>query len=269
MAEYIPPKKNTAFIFYCALVSQSNPLTFQANPTLAAGDVKVEVDGTNLGNITTLPSAVPASGTSVKVQLSTDEMNGDNIVVRFSDAAGAEWCDTSFFLQTGARQIVDLAYPQTSGRGTLVAADGSVSPNWGDVKSPTTTVGLSGTTIATSQVVASVSGAVGSVTGAVGSVTGNVSGNVTGSVGSLATQAKADVNAEVVDCLSVDTYAEPTGAPAATTTIAGKLGRLYQMARNKLTVSSTTKTFTDDAGSALWTKTLSDDGSTYTENEGS
>lgn len=36
-----------------------------------------------------------------------------------------------------------------------------------------------------------------SVTGAVGSVTGNVGGNVAGSVGSLATQAKADVNAEV------------------------------------------------------------------------
>lgn len=36
-----------------------------------------------------------------------------------------------------------------------------------------------------------------SVTGAVGSVTGNVGGNVTGSIGSLATQAKADVNAEV------------------------------------------------------------------------
>lgn len=44
--------------------------------------------------------------------------------------------------------------------------------------------------------VGSVTGAVGSVTGAVGSVTGNVGGNVTGSIGSLATQAKADVNAE-------------------------------------------------------------------------
>lgn len=46
--------------------------------------------------------------------------------------------------------------------------------------------------------VAAVSGAVGSVTGAVGSVTGNVGG----SVGSLATQAKADVNAEVDTALA-------------------------------------------------------------------
>lgn len=50
--------------------------------------------------------------------------------------------------------------------------------------------------------VGSVTGAVGSVTGAVGSVTGNVGGNVTGSVGSLATQAKADVNAEADTALS-------------------------------------------------------------------
>jgi hypothetical protein len=48
----------------------------------------------------------------------------------------------------------------------------------------------------TGNVGGNVTGSVGSVVGAVGSVTGNVGGNVTGSVGSLATQAKADVNAE-------------------------------------------------------------------------
>jgi hypothetical protein len=52
------------------------------------------------------------------------------------------------------------------------------------------------------------------VTGAVGSVTGNVGGNVTGSVGSLATQAKADVNAEV------DTAISDVGL---TTTITGRV----------------------------------------------
>lgn len=57
----------------------------------------------------------------------------------------------------------------------------------------------------TGNVGGNVVGSVASVTGAVGSVTGNVGGNVTGSVGSLATQAKADVNAEVLDVLNVDT----------------------------------------------------------------
>lgn len=54
--------------------------------------------------------------------------------------------------------------------------------------------------------------AVGSVTGAVGSVTGNVGGNVTGSIGSLATQAKADVNAEADTALSDYGALKPTTA---------------------------------------------------------
>jgi hypothetical protein len=41
--------------------------------------------------------------------------------------------------------------PTTAARTALVAADGSVSPNWADVKSPTTTLALTGTTIATTQ----------------------------------------------------------------------------------------------------------------------
>jgi len=68
---------------------------------------------------------------------------------------------------------------------------------------------LSGSVGSVSGAVGSVTGAVGSVTGnvggnvsgSVGSVTGNVGGNVTGSVGSLATQAKADVQAEAEEAL--------------------------------------------------------------------
>ena len=119
----------------------------------------------------------------------------------------------------------------------------------------------------------SLSGSVGSVAGAVGSVTGNVggnvSGNVVGSVGSLATQAKADVNAEVVDCLNTDTYAEPgQGAPAATASIATKLGYLYKFGRNKITQTSTTMSvFADDGTTVDQKSTVSDDGTTYTRGE--
>ena len=56
-----------------------------------------------------------------------------------------------------------------------------------------------------------------SVTGAVGSVTGNVGGNVTGTIGSLATQAKADVNAEVDTGLA--DYDAPTNAEMVARTI--------------------------------------------------
>lgn len=107
-----------------------------------------------------------------------------------------------------------------------------------------------------------------SVTGAVGSVTGNVGGNVTGSIGSLATQAKADVNAEVVDTLSTDTYAEPGSVPAATASLAAKLGWLYTLGRNKITQTATTTTVRNDADSgSIATSTVSDDATTFTRGE--
>lgn len=117
--------------------------------------------------------------------------------------------------------------------------------------------------------VGSVTGAVGSVTGAVGSVTGNVGGNVTGSVGSLAAQAKTDVNAEVVDALNVDTYAEiGQEAPAATQTMRKMLGYLYKAWRNKSDQTATTyQLYADDAATVDQKSTVSDDGVTFTSGE--
>lgn len=121
----------------------------------------------------------------------------------------------------------------------------------------------------TGNITGNLSGSVGSVTGAVGSVTGNIGGNVTGSIGSLATQAKVDVNAEVVDCLNVDTYAEiGQETPAATTTIRKMIGYLFKAWRNKKTqTSSTFSLFADDATTVDQKSTVSDDGTTFTQGE--
>ncbi len=109
MASFVTPKKNTAFSFYVGLVSQANINIFQVNPTLATGDAKVSIDGAALGNLATLPVVTPAGGKAVLVALSAAEMNGDNIEVILSDAAGAEWCDCIINIQTTAGQIDDLA----------------------------------------------------------------------------------------------------------------------------------------------------------------
>lgn len=126
MATYNTPKRATAHKFYVALVDQSNTKLLKANPTLAAGDVQVSKDGGAFANIATLPSANPASGRALMVDLSATEMTADNVVVQFVDAAGAEWCDLFVNLQTTARQIDDLAYPTTTGRSLLVDAAGAV-----------------------------------------------------------------------------------------------------------------------------------------------
>lgn len=115
MPSYVTPKKNTAFVFYVSLVSQSDTKTMQTNPTLAAGDVKVSIDGGALANLTTLPTVTPTGSAMVKVSLSAAEMNGDNITVVFKDAAGAEWADLTVNIQTTANQIDDLALASTLG----------------------------------------------------------------------------------------------------------------------------------------------------------
>lgn len=96
---YNPILKNTAYIFYISLESQT-AVGFQSNPTLAAGDVKLSGDGGALTNLATLPVVTPAGSKLVKVSLSAAEMNYDNVNIIFSDAAGAEWYDLSLNIQT-------------------------------------------------------------------------------------------------------------------------------------------------------------------------
>ena len=113
MPSYVTPKINTEYIFYMGLPSQGTAGTFQANATIAAGDFKVSTDGGALSNLDTIPAVTPASGKMVKITLSTTEMNGNNVTVIASDAAGDEWYDVIVNIATTAQQIDDLS-TQTS-----------------------------------------------------------------------------------------------------------------------------------------------------------
>jgi hypothetical protein len=120
------------------LKSQSSPNTFQTNPTIASGDFKVSIDGEALNNLATLPTVTPAGGKMVKISLSADEMNGDNIMVVGSDAAGAEWCDVTVEIQTSIRQIDDLsiltaADVWANGSRTLSSFGSLVSDIWASI----------------------------------------------------------------------------------------------------------------------------------------
>jgi hypothetical protein len=79
----------------------------------------------------------------------------------------------------------------------------------------------------------------------------------------------AQVNAEVVDALNTDTYAEPgQGAPAATASLAAKINYLYKAWRNKKTQTATTlNVFADDGTTVDQKSTVSDDGTTATVGE--
>lgn len=101
MPIYNPPIKGSAYKFFVSLSPQTPTGGFQANPTLATGDVKVSSDnGATFGNITSLPSATAGDNTVVEVDLDATEMNADIVIVVFRDAAGAEWCDYKEVIHT-------------------------------------------------------------------------------------------------------------------------------------------------------------------------
>lgn len=94
------------------------------------------------------------------------------------------------------------------------------------------------------------------------------SDDVPGLIAALNNLSAAQVNAEVVDALDTDTYAELGSVPAATASLTDKITWLFMLARNKGTQTSTVKTLlADDGSTTVATSTVSDDGTTFTRGE--
>jgi len=102
-APYNPPVKNEDFVIYIGLEDMTNPGSFKANPTIAAGDFKVKKDSGSPTNLTTLPAVDSAGEISVKISLTATEMNADNIVITGVDqTATKEWADFMLSIPTTA-----------------------------------------------------------------------------------------------------------------------------------------------------------------------
>jgi hypothetical protein len=91
-------------------------------------------------------------------------------------------------------------------------------------------------------------------------------GNINATISSRATPAQ--VNAEVLDVLTADTFVEVSAVPAASSTILDKLNWLFGLARNKILQTATTQTLRNDADDGtIATAAVSDDGTTFTRAE--
>lgn len=78
----------------------------------------------------------------------------------------------------------------------------------------------------------------------------------------------SDIKSELVDALATDTYAESDGVPAATSTLAQKIGWLFKMSRNKTATTASGIAVRNDADSAdSATTTHAESGGTYTRNK--
>lgn len=223
----------------------------------AVGSVTGNVGGNVVGNVTgTVASVVGNVGGNVIGTVASVVGNiGGNVVGTVASVVGAVGSVTG---NVGGNVV-----------GTVASVVGNVGGNViGTVASVVGAVGsVAGNVVGS---VGSVLGNVGgNVTGTVASVAGNVGGNVVGSIGSLAAAAQADVNAEVLDVLTVDAFAEPgQEAPAATNTLAVKIAYLFKFLRNKITQNATTISVFNDAGAVVDQKaTSSDVAGTYTRGE--
>lgn len=100
-APYNPPVKNEDFIIRIALPDAADPLSAKVNPTIAAGDFKVDKDGGGLTNLATLPTVDPSGSRLVKITLSSTEMNADVVSLQCVDQSSPkEWADVIISIPT-------------------------------------------------------------------------------------------------------------------------------------------------------------------------
>lgn len=100
-APYNPPNKGEDFVLYVSLVDAADPKSFKANPTIASGDWQISKDGGAFANLATLPSVTPAGGIAVKIELSSTEMNADNVFIKGIDQTPTkEWADFALSIPT-------------------------------------------------------------------------------------------------------------------------------------------------------------------------
>lgn len=164
--------------------------------------------------------------------------------------------------------------PTVAGRTLDLSVGGEAGLDWANIGSPTTVQGLSGTTVKTATDVetdtADIQARLPSalVSGRMDSSVGAMAANVI-TAAATAADYLAEINAEVLDVLNTDTFAEPAqGAPGATITLAAKIGFLYKAWRNKSTQTATTYSlFNDDAATVDHKATTADDGTTFTKGE--
>lgn len=102
-APYNPPFKGGDLQLSVGVEDMSNPGSFKANPTIAAGDWKISKDDGAYANLTNLPTVAPSGSTDISIVLTTTEMNADKIVITGIDQTSPkEWADVKVCILTTA-----------------------------------------------------------------------------------------------------------------------------------------------------------------------
>lgn len=161
-------------------------------------------------------------------------------------------------------------------KSSVTTAATAATPTVADVTADVTTDAASRTAskadvsgLATSAALSTHDGKLDTVGGVVDAILVDTGTTLPATLAALNDISASDVNAQVLDVLNVDTFAEPgQGAPGATVSIVDKLGFLYKAWRNKSDQNSSTyQLYNDDASTVDHKATVSDDGTTFTRGE--
>lgn len=240
---------------------ETDGVDFKVDAVHASGDTKVMKDEGAEANTS---NGFVDRGQGYSITLTATEMQAARAVVYIVDQATKAWLDTSIVIETygnaSAMHAFDLDTPlasQTVGtcttntdmRGTDSALLASSAPtNFGDLAITVTT---------------------GKVTvGTNDDKTGySISGTKT-TLDALNDVSTSQVNAEVLDVLTVDTFAEPAQAtPSNTPTIADMCNQLFRkIVKDKVTATATSeKVFMNDGSTVRYQRAISDDSTTTTK----
>lgn len=245
------PIKNTAFRAVFPILDADGDLV-----TGAAGlDSEVSKDQGTFADCTNEATEIATSSGMYYLDLTSTEMNADCVAVIVKTST------------SGAKTTVLVLYPQESG----------------DIKVDVQSFGGSAGTFSGGRPEVNVSHNAGTaITAASGRQEVNIShvggtaitatgGRMEVKADSLGTQAKADVNAEVVDGLNVDTVSEQAqGAPPAAPTMRQMLSYLYMLfIRNKKSVDASAspaveKVYANDDSTVVFKRDIADSSSITT-----
>jgi hypothetical protein len=246
------PRKNTAYRVTFPILDADGDLVTGAT----ALDSEVSIDGGTFADATSEATEIATASGVYFLDLTAAEMNGDCIaVIVKTSTAGAKTTVLVFYPEEAGDYRVDVVqWLGTAAATPTVAGVPEVDvTHWRGTAAPAEhTSGYPVVTVKD-----------GTGTGEIDTTSGGVL------VSTLATQAKADVNAEVVDALATDTYAEPGQAtPAATLSLSAKIGYLFKAWRNKSDQTATTyQLYNDDATTVDQKATVSDDATTFVRGE--
>lgn len=261
-------------IYFPLIVAGAQDFATSADYTYAAGDAKISIDGATNANPTNA-LAYDADARMWALTLTDAETQGRLILITLVDSATKAVEDQAVVVSTDVTQgaiasdIATLA-SQTSFTIAEGSADDDAYNGWAALITDATTrtqqcLGIVSDYTGGTKTVTLLSDP-GIFTMAAGDYIELIPGFLTGG---LSTQAKADVNAEVVDTLNTDTYAEPgQGTPGATISLAAKINYLYKAWRNRSTQTASQYTLYNDDGTTVDQKaTVSDDGTTADKGE--